>query len=54
MTGITVPNTVEGAIVLSIIDFALSMVFIAGIGVMLHFFPHLNRIGEVKEEDLHE
>jgi len=54
MTEITVPNTVEGAVVLSIIDFVLSMVFIAGIGVMLHFFPYLNRIGEIKEEDLSE
>jgi len=49
MTTITVPNSVEGAIILSIIDFVLSMVFIAGIGVLLHFFPYLNRIGEIKE-----
>lgn len=51
MTTITVPNTVEGAVILSVIDFVLSMVFIAGIGVVLKFFPYLNRLGEIKQEE---
>lgn len=46
-----VPDTMEGAIVLSIIDFILSFVFIAGIGAILYMFPWLNRIGEIKEDD---
>lgn len=49
----TVPDTVDGSIILSVIDFVLSFVFISGIGVLLHFFPLLNRIGEV-DEDLSE
>lgn len=49
----TVPDTVYGSILLSIIDFFLSLLFISGIGVLLHFFPLLNRIGEV-DEDLSE
>jgi hypothetical protein len=46
----TIPDTVEGATVLSLIDFILSFVFIGGIGVVLYLFPHLNRLGEVKED----
>jgi len=38
---------------LSIIDFVLSFIFIAGIGVLLKLSPLLNRIGEV-DEDLSE
>jgi hypothetical protein len=40
-----IPDTLEGAIILSIIDFFLSFVIIAGIGVILSFFPLLNRFG---------
>lgn len=46
----TIPDTVEGATVLSFIDFILSFVFIGGIGAVLYLFPHLNRLGEVKED----
>ena len=38
-----IPDTLEGALLLSAIDFVLSFVFI------LHFFPLLNKLGEVKE-----
>lgn len=44
------PDTMEGAILLSCIDFLLSFVFIAGIGGVLYLFPWLNRLGEIKEE----
>lgn len=49
----TVPDTLDGSIILSVIDFILSLVFISGIGILLHFFPLINRIGEV-DEDLSE
>ena len=44
-----IPDTLEGALLLSAIDFVLSFVFISFIGVILHFFPRLNKLGEVKE-----
>lgn len=44
-----IPDTLEGALLLSAIDFVLSFVFILFIGVILHFFPLLNKLGEVKE-----
>lgn len=47
----TIPDTVEGATVLSVIDFILSFVFIWAIGLILYLFPHLNRLGEVEERD---
>ena len=43
------PDTLGGALLLSAIDFLLSFVFISFIGVVLHFFPLLNKLGEVKE-----
>ena len=45
-------DSVESAVLLSIIDFFLSFVFIAGIGVVLYLFPWLNKLGEVKEDKL--
>ncbi len=48
----TVPDTMEGAIVLSIIDFFLSIVIIWGISLVLYLFPYLNKLGEVSEEYL--
>ena len=44
-----IPDTLEGALLLSAIDFVLSFVFISFIGVILHFFPLLNKLGEVRE-----
>lgn len=49
-----IPDSVYGAILLSIIDFFLSFVMIAGIGVVLALFPYLNRLGEVDEKKLRE
>ena len=47
-----IPDTLEGALILSAIDFFLSFVIIGGIGVVLAAFPHLNRLGEVSDQDL--
>lgn len=49
-----IPDSVYGAILLSIIDFFLSFVVIAGIGVVLALFPHLNRLGQIDEKKLRE
>ena len=49
-----IPDSVYGAILLSIIDFFLSFVMIAGIGFVLALFPYLNRLGEVDEKKLRE
>jgi hypothetical protein len=46
------PDTVNGAMMLSLIDFFLSMVMISGIGVILALFPLLNRLGKVDEAAL--
>jgi hypothetical protein len=45
------PDTLQSAFELSIIDFILSFIFIAGIGAILYLFPYLNRLGEVKEKN---
>jgi hypothetical protein len=42
-TMITIPDTVNGAIMLSIIDFFLSFIVISFIGFVLSLFPLLNR-----------
>ena len=49
-----IPDSVYGAILLSIIDFFLSFVMIAGIGFVLALFPYLNRLGEIDERKLRE
>jgi hypothetical protein len=41
-----IPDTLEGAVVLSLIDFVASFVIISGIGAVLALFPLLNRIGQ--------
>ncbi len=48
-----IPDTLEGAVILSLIDFFLSFVIIAGIGVVLSFFPLLNRFGAKGKEREH-
>jgi hypothetical protein len=45
-----IPDSIEGAALLSCIDFFLSFIFIAGIGGVLYLFPLLNKLGEVKED----
>ena len=47
-------DTVYGAVLLSIIDFFLSFVVIAGIGIVLALFPYLNRLGTIDEKKLRE
>jgi hypothetical protein len=48
----TVPDTMEGAYVLSIVDFFLSIVIIWAISLVLYFFPLLNKLGNVTDESL--
>jgi hypothetical protein len=43
-------DTMTSAVVLSIVDFCMSFVFISFIGIILSFFPLINKIGEMKEE----
>ncbi len=49
-----VPDTVTGAVLLSVIDFFLSIVMITGIGVVLALFPLFNRLGKIDEKSLHD
>ena len=51
--GALIPDTLEGAFMLSVIDFFLSFVVIAGIGIVLAFFPALNRLAR-RAQDLIE
>ena len=46
-----VPDTIEGALVLSLIDFFLSFVVIAGIGCVLAAFPWLGRLAKPGAKD---
>lgn len=41
-----VPDTIQGALIVSVIDFFLSFLIISGIGVVLSFFPLLNRVAK--------
>ena len=41
-----VPDTLQGAVLLSVIDFFLSFVMIAAIGFVLAAFPWLDRIAK--------
>jgi hypothetical protein len=43
-----VPESVHGAVPLSVIDFFLSFVAISFIGFILALFPYLNRTGPCK------
>jgi hypothetical protein len=45
-------DTVTFSIMLSIIDFFLSMLMISGIGVVLSLLPYLNRLGSLNEENM--
>ena len=48
----TVPDTMEGALILSVIDFSLSIVIIWGLSFILYIFPHLNKLGSIDENKL--
>ena len=43
------PDNFSGAVLFSVVDFFLSFVFISFFGIVLHFFPLLNKLGEVLE-----
>ena len=45
-----IPDSVQGAVTLSVIDFFLSFVVISGIGFVLALFPYLNRVGSKLQE----
>lgn len=47
-----IPNNVEGAFLISIIDFILSFVIISGIGVILAILPVVNRYWVIDDKDL--
>ena len=49
---ITIPNTFDGAVLLSIIDFVLSFFIISGIGVVLALLPFVNRFWKIDEAKL--
>ncbi len=49
-----VPDTLQGALLLSVIDFFLSFVVIGAIGLVLAIFPWLGRLWKVEEKDLIE
>ena len=49
-----IPDTLQGAIMLSLIDFFLSFVVIAGIGLVLAAFPVLRRLAAMTEKDVIE
>jgi hypothetical protein len=48
----TVPDTLEGAYILSVVDFFLSIVIIWAISLVLYLLPHLNKLGNVTDESL--
>jgi hypothetical protein len=45
-------DTLTFALLLSVIDFFLSMVMITGIGLILYLLPKLNRLGTFDEESM--
>jgi hypothetical protein len=44
MEALRLPDTLQGAIILSVIDFFLSFIIIAGIGVVLALLPLINKL----------
>lgn len=49
---ISIPDTVYGAVIISIIDFLLSFVIISGIGVVLAVLPVVNRRWKIEDAKL--
>ncbi|MEO8615996.1 MAG: hypothetical protein ABI600_12710 [Luteolibacter sp.] len=49
---ITIPDSVEGAVIISIVDFILSFFIITGIGVILALLPLVNRWWAIDDKDL--
>jgi hypothetical protein len=48
----TVPDTLEGAYILSFVDFFLSIVIIWVISLVLYCLPYVNKLGDVTDESL--
>lgn len=48
----TVPDTMEGAYLLSVIDFLLSFVIIWMMSLVLYIFPYLNKLGYLDDREL--
>ena len=51
---ITSPDTLYGALTISIVDFILSFAIISGIGVVLALLPLVNRRWKVDEAKLRD
>lgn len=49
---ITIPDSVYGAVIISIVDFILSFFIISGIGVVLALLPIVNRWWSIDDKDL--
>jgi hypothetical protein len=49
---VTIPDTLGGAITLSVVDFFLSIVIIWGISLLLYLMPLVNKLGNVTNESL--
>ena len=49
---LTIPDTLQGALLLSLIDFFLSFFIISGIGVILALLPFVNRFWKIDEAKL--
>lgn len=49
---IQIPDSVEGAVIISIVDFVLSFFIISGIGVVLALLPLVNRYWAIDDKDL--
>ena len=47
-----VPDSLYGAVVLSCVDFFLSIVMITGVGFVLAAFPLLNKLGKLDDETI--
>jgi hypothetical protein len=47
-----IPDNIEGAILISIIDFFLSFAIISGIGVILALLPLVNRYWAIDDKSL--
>ena len=47
-----IQDNINGALLISAIDFVLSFVIIGGIGCILSLFPLLNKLGKLDDETL--
>ena len=47
-----IQDNLDGALLISVIDFILSFVIIGGIGCILALFPLLNKLGKLDDDTL--